>query len=121
MRVYTVLKAPGMPQENAVFLKEGFSWPAFFLAPIVLVLQSLWLPLLGYGLAIVGLWLISLSDMVTADGILWLVVLLHFYIGLEFSHFRQWALERRGCVLEGVVAAPDREVAELRYFEGMKA
>jgi len=121
MRVYTVLKGPGMPQEEAVFLKEGFSWTAFLLAPVVLLLEALWLPLLGYGLAIVALWLLSRSGIVTGDGILWLVVLLHFYMGLEFSHFRQWALERRGCALEGVVAASDREAAELRYFEGMKA
>ena len=52
MKIFTAHRPPQASQEEAVFIKEGFSWPAFFFPVIWLVLKRLWLPLIIYLLAL---------------------------------------------------------------------
>src|SRR5215213_493917 len=55
MKIFTAHRPPQASLEEAVFIKEGFSWPAFFFPVIWLVLKRLWLPLILYlvGIALV--------------------------------------------------------------------
>jgi len=122
MAVYTVHEPPRRDADllahtgRFVFVRDGFSWGAFLLAPLWMLRHHLWLVLVAY-LAIAGavgaiLWLVGASDntaMTTA-------ILLSVLIGFEASSLRRWALDRRGWVDRGVVVAEDDEAAERRFF-----
>ena len=119
MSVYTVQAPTGMlgePEpERAVFLREGFSWPAFVFALLWLVWHRLW--------AIAALWLV-------ASGLLaWLAVwhfglgttllialALRILLGIEGNGLLRRQLARRRYRLIGVVAAPASETAERLFF-----
>ena len=119
MSVYTV-QAPtgtlGEPEpERAVFLCEGFSWPAFIFGPVWLLWQRLW--------AVAALWLVT-------SGILaWLAVAhfrfgtaleigvaLQILLGLEGNGLLRRQLARRRYRLIDVVTAEAAETAERRFF-----
>jgi hypothetical protein len=118
MTLYTVL-LPGDPQVDsdpmaAVFVKEGFSWPAFFFAPVWLIFRRLWLVLAGYIVAVVVVGGIGdvLGDGFTGPAL----VLIHFLFALEANELRRWTLARRGYRLATVVEGRRLEEAEIRYF-----
>ncbi len=119
MSVYTVL-APtdtlGEPEpERAVFLREGFSWPAFIFGLAWLLWHRLW--------AVAALWLVT-------SGILaWLAVAhfrfgttleigvaLQILLGIEGNGLLRRKLAGRRYRLIDVVTADAAETAERRFF-----
>ncbi|QXX75798.1 DUF2628 domain-containing protein [Methylovirgula sp. HY1] len=119
MSVYTV-QAPigtlGEPEpERAVFLREGFSWPAFVFALLWLVWHRLW--------AIVALWLV-------VEGLLVWLAMRHFgfgttltialalriVLGLEGNGLLRRKLAGRRYRLIDVVTAEAAETAERLFF-----
>jgi len=102
--------------EHARFVRDGFSWLAFFVPLIWLLVHRVWrwllvilafdvaLMVLGsrLGLSPVTLTLVSLLEMV--------------FVGLEARHWYGLALERRGFELADVVQADTLEEAEYRFF-----
>jgi hypothetical protein len=129
MTLYTVLlprnpQVPGDPQADsdpmaAVFVKEGFSWPAFFFAPLWLIFRRLWLVLAGYAIAVLVVGGIGdvLGDGFTGPAL----VLLHFLFALEANELRRWTLARGGYRLATVVEGRGVEEAEIRYFASATA
>src|SRR5438552_7399092 len=122
MAIYTVYEPPlhGADLRHAdriVFVRDGFFWSAFLLAPLWMLRHRLWLALMLYGavaVAIVaGAQFLGLSAGVTA-AIAFLVSLL---IGFEASTLRRWALARRQWRNIGVVVGDDLELAERRFFD----
>jgi Protein of unknown function (DUF2628) len=122
MAVYTVHEPPQRDADllahtgRFVFIRDGFSWGAFLLAPLWMLRHKLWLALVGY-LALAGavgaiLWLVGAS----ANTAITVAILLSALIGFEASSLRRWALERRGWADRGVVVAEDEESAERRFF-----
>ena len=119
MSVYTVQAPTGMlgePEpERAVFLREGFSWPAFVFGLLWLLWHRLW--------AIAALWLV-------AYGVLtWLAVwhfglgttleialALRILLGLEGNGLLRRKLAGRHYRLIDVVTAEAPEVAEHLFF-----
>lgn len=116
MKIYTVYRVPASPSENVTFIKDGFSWPAFFVPLIWLVVKRLWLEFVLYVAAVLAIsalpWLLHLPD--TFVGLL--SVLLHFWLGLEGNNLLRRSLERRTFLEEGVAMGQNREEAELHYF-----
>ncbi len=123
MIVYTVYEPRGPAQDleeragNVVFIKEGFIWWGFFLGPLWLLLQGLWLALiltliLSAALA-AGLIELGLKD--DAPGIITLLLML--LIGFEGNNLRRWSLERRGYIYVTSVAGRDTEECERRFFD----
>lgn len=117
-RVYTVhVRAwSASADRDAVFLREGFSWGAFFFS----VAWALWHRLWFWAVIVLA---ISAALAVASD-ILAIDPLTDSAIGLAFAllvgwHANDWRrrqLERAGYVSAGVVAAPNLIEAERRFF-----
>jgi Protein of unknown function (DUF2628) len=123
MPTYTV-HAPQLPRttdalratEQFVFVRDGFHFWAFVLAPLWLLLHRLWLALLiyivGYGVLGIGLALARAPSNVQ----LIVALLVALLMGFEASSVWRWTLARRRWVTLGFVVAEDAETAERRFF-----
>jgi hypothetical protein len=123
MAIYTVLAPPDEASAadpmKAVFVKDGFSWPALFFAAPWLVFRRMWLVLVLYLAVMIGL---SIAiERSGADEAGFVVILLHILFALEANNLRRWTLERRGFRLVGVAEGRNLEEAELRHFAGLEA
>jgi len=126
MAVYTVL-AP-QPTDGGtlppdpmalVFVKEGFSWPAFLFAGPWLIYRRLWLVLIGY--VVVAVALGAAGNAVGGSLFGFAMLALHFLFALEATALRAWTLERHGYRLVGVAEGRREEEAEVRYFTEIEA
>src|SRR5499427_6094945 len=102
--------------ERFLFVRDGFYFWAFVLAPLWLLLHRLWLAfviyLVGYGL--LGIGLAELRSSSNAHLIVGLLIAL--LIGFEASSIWRWTLVRRGWTTLGFVVGEDAEIAEQRFF-----
>ena len=123
MRLYTIhVRHHGLdPDRDIVLVKEGFSWPAFFLT----VLWAVWKGLWGTALAILGIYLAAsaLAYALEPDPVSEAVlgVALAVIIGLIANDARRRKLARDGYAFEGVLAAKDLESAEFEYLRAAGA
>lgn len=122
MAVYTVHQAPARADaasaaERFVFVRDGFSWWAFLLAPLWMLRHRMWLVLLGY-VVISGAIEAALVKFGASGAALALVgLLISLLVGLEASTLRRFALRRRGWSNVGVISGHDLEDAERRFFD----
>jgi hypothetical protein len=127
MKIFTVhepasLEGRGEAAARRIaFVKEGFSWPAFLIAPVWLVYHRMWLTLLGFLAAGVGLaglerWLAPGSSL---SATIEFALLLLF--ALEANNLRRWELQRRGYRMRTIVSGRDREECERKFFAGWLA
>jgi hypothetical protein len=122
MPTYTVHTPPpkrgdtASAPERFVFIRDGFYFWAFWLAPLWLLVYRLWLVLFIYVLAYsafaVSVALLGASAWMNFFA--WL--LLALLMGFEASTLRRWTLTRRGWKMLGFVVGDDRENAERRFF-----
>lgn len=124
MPVYTVHQPPLRHGETAVnpdrfvFVREGFAFWAFLLAPLWLLVKRLWLALLIYVVAM-ALLVFALRFAGLAPGVRLLVLaLVSLLFGLEAATVQRWTLARRKWTQAGVVVAHRRDEAERRFFAG---
>ena len=122
MPTYTVHEPPPRRGEAAsapdrfLFVRDGFYFWAFVLAPLWLLWRRLWLAFVIYLAASMllgtGLVLIGASSMVQ-----FLVgALIALLIGFEAATIRRWTLTRRGWRTLGFVVGEDTEAAERRFY-----
>jgi hypothetical protein len=116
MKIFTAHRPPQASQEEVVFIKEGFSWPAFFFPVIWLVVKRLWLPLILY-LLVVALVFALAARLSLSDTFMLLAALaLNLLLGMEGNERRRRAMARRGFIEEGPFVGKDVHEAELKYF-----
>jgi hypothetical protein len=104
--------------ERFVFVRDGFYFWAFLLAPLWLIVRRLWLALLGYvvvnGAIGVALYVAG------APG--WARFLVAFavalLVGFEAATLWRWTLDRRGWKMLGFAVGDNLESAEQRFFSG---
>ena len=123
MSAYTVFEPPqrvtdtGADPERFVFVRDGFSFWAFVLAPVWLLVKRLWLVFVLYlvamGVLHAGLWSFGAS---AGTGFL-VDLLVALLMGLEATALRRWTLVRRGWRDLGTVVGPDLETAEHRFYD----
>ncbi|KQZ82802.1 hypothetical protein ASD64_07555 [Mesorhizobium sp. Root157] len=118
MASYVVMLPPrGNPEqrlEQAVFIRDGFSWLGFIVPPLWLLWHRLWLEAI---LAFLVMAFLSGLGEVTGfrvTGAL-LGLLVSLYVGLEDQVLRIAAMRRRGWQDWGVVEADRQDAADLRY------
>jgi len=122
MPTFTVHEPPPRQGEAAteperfVFVRDGFRFWAFVLAPLWLLLHRLWLALVGYLVLsfAIGMVLFLLDVTVTAQFFASLLIAL--LIGLEATTLWRWTLARRGWKTLGFVVGEDAEMAERRFY-----
>lgn len=121
MAVFTVHMPPAPTGaapavEKIVFLRDGFSTPAFLFGPFWLVWNRAWLPaalwtaalvLLGVGVKLLG---------VSTDAMPIISVAMAAALGLEGSRLVAWSLARRGFSEKSVVQGDDLDEAEDVFF-----
>lgn len=120
MTVYTVL-APKDREDgvlpdpmDVVFVKEGFCWPALFVAGPWMIFRRLWLVLAGY--IVLALAVSALAVPLGPGFAGWAIILIHFLFALEANELRRGTLYRHGYWLVGVVQGRGIEEAEIHYF-----
>jgi hypothetical protein len=123
MAVYTVHEPPlkryelTTAPERFAFVRDGFSFWAFLLAPLWMLRHRLWLVIVGYAVLVGGLafGLHALHASGTVCGVV--AFLLALLIGFEAGTLRRFTLGRRGWSNVGIVLGDDRETAERRFFD----
>ena len=118
MSVYTVhipsVESSAQNPERFVFVRDGFSFWAFLLAPLWMLRHRMWLVFLGYVIVTValqvGLRLIGASTTV----IILAGALVSVLIGFEAASLRRFTLWRRRWKNVGIVVRDDVESAERR-------
>jgi hypothetical protein len=123
MAVYTVHEPPLKRDQTApdperfVFVRDGFAFWAFLLAPLWMLRHRLWLVFFGYlvlTIALqVGLRLTGASPAVTVL----VSLLIAWLVGLEAATLRRFTLARRRWKNVGIVVGDDREAVERRFFD----
>ena len=102
--------------EEAVFVKEGFSWLAFFIPAIWLIYKRMWWVLAGLMVVEIALTaLIALSGLGDGSAIA-VSTAINLIMGFEGNDLYRWSLARRRYKLAAIVAGGGLEEAEHRYF-----
>jgi hypothetical protein len=117
MKIYTAHRPPHAPRDRALFVKEGFSWPAFLVPVVWLVVKRLWLPLALYVLAVVVLSVAASAAGLTGGPVVIAALGLNLIFGFEANNLLRRALARRGFSEEGPFVGTDAEEAELKFFQ----
>jgi hypothetical protein len=129
MPVYTVHEPPRRDSDDDViahtsrfrFVRDGFHFWAFLLAPFWMLRHRMWLEFIAYLLIVGGItFALRRLGIEEAAGV-WVALLLAILIGMEAPSLRRWKLARRGFENRGVVVADDLEMAERRFFDGWMA
>ncbi len=111
-----VVASPTGLADGAVFVKEGFSWPAFLFSPVWSLLKGLWLIAAihsGFYVVIGSL----LAAGIVSEDLFWLLSLaFSLLLGFEGNDFYRRKLARRALRERGVVVAENLQMAEHRFF-----
>ena len=123
-KAYTIHERPDPPAdrddraEELKFVREGFSFFAFLLPPIWMLVNRLWMVLFLYALvAGAAHGLITLLE-VPEHWRYYLTLGLNLLIGFEADVLRRWTLDRRGWRMVGAVSGANFDECERRFFEG---
>ena len=123
MRIYTVHEKSGLSDkgagaaDEAVPVKEGFSWRAFILSPLWALWHRLWLAAIVFFLAnmVLSQLLVGFGANEAARGAASLALAL--IIGWTANDFRRRKLNKLGFRERAVVIAGNKETALQRYME----
>jgi hypothetical protein len=102
--------------EKIIFLRDGFSWSAFFLGPLWLIWRRAWLAALLWTLALVVIALASARLGLPKGVASTMGFVLAVLLGFEGSRFVAWSLARKGYSESAVVIADDIDDAETVFF-----
>jgi hypothetical protein len=123
MSVYTVHQPPlraaeaSPDPERFVFVRDGFNFWAFLLAPWWMLWRRLWLVFVIYVVVMVGVESAMHYAGVGSAGSAFAALLIAFLVGLEASTLRRFTLARRGYRQVGVAGGTNAEAAERRFFD----
>jgi len=119
MNTYTVhLRRHGLdPERDVVLVKEGFSWPAFFLSFLWALWQRLWLAaalILAAHIAIsAGIYYLRPDPLTQATVVLGVAAI----IGYLANDYRQEKLAQLGFAVDVVVSGLNKDHALRRYLD----
>lgn len=116
MRYFSVHAPDDEPDagERYLFVKDGFSWPAFFVPILWILWHRLWLTLVWY---IVFVLVVAWTGRLMGDSAaVWVALLGNVLFALEANNLRRLALEDRGWSGIGSSFGRDMEEAEARFF-----
>jgi len=123
MAIFTVHTPAGEPRasEKFVFLRDGFSIPAFVFGPLWLLWNRAFLAAAGWAaiMTVAGLGAARLG--MTEEALPLVNTALALALGFEGVRLLAWTLERRGFLESGVVRADNAEEAEEIYFHDWRA
>lgn len=112
-----VAVAPAAELADAVLVREGFNWLAFFFSVFWAIGNGLWLTALAMIAGLVVL--VGVPEIIGLDPASQAILLLGYAIfcGVSGNDWRAGGLASRGWQLVAVVAARDRAAAMIRFAE----
>ncbi|HEY4344046.1 MAG TPA: DUF2628 domain-containing protein [Parvibaculum sp.] len=117
MRIYTVHELAGAPADGKgfVFVREGFSIPAFLFTIFWLAAKRQWLALVYYAAAMIAV--AALAFLIgNEDVTLILTLALHALLGSSAHDILRWTLDRQGYSDVGVTGGRTLDEAERDFF-----
>ncbi|MGH2342120.1 DUF2628 domain-containing protein [Segnochrobactraceae bacterium EtOH-i3] len=119
MAIYTVMEPPVTNDDlgdagRVAFVHDGFSWLALILPPLFLVLNGMWLVLAGW-LAVATLLPFGAGLVIDGAGMP-VAIVIAILFAFEANGLRMRTLARRGYRFAGVVAGPNLDECERRFF-----
>ena len=119
MRVYTIHLRPSAlsPDRDAVLIKEGFCWPAFFFGPFWALYHRMWFTCLG--VLSLTILLAVVETVLHVDPVTYGAISIGIaaLIGFHGNDWRRTALDARGWRMGGLSAAADRDSAFRRFVD----
>ena len=119
MRVFTIHLRPSAlsPDRDAVLIKEGFCWPAFFFGPFWALWHRMWFAAAGLLSVLIALGIAE--SILRLDPMTYSVVMfgVSTIIGFCANDWRREALTARGWNMGGLSAAADRDLAFRRFVD----
>ena len=125
MRIYTVhhrQEATGSLTglgEDAILVKDGFSWPAFFVPLLWLIYKRMWIVLAFYLAVTAGLTALAEFALAPDSAIFAGNLAINLALGLEGNDLYRWTLSRRRYRERAVVVGRNLVTAEQRYFQAV--
>ena len=122
MTVYSVYEPPTQAPdiveraERLAFVKEGFSWPAFFVPILWLLYYRMWVEFILLALVYVALQLAFGASAAGQTLVGWASFAIAVLFAFEANDLRAAALGRRGYRLASVASGRDRTEAERSFF-----
>jgi hypothetical protein len=102
--------------ERFVFVRDGFYFWAFLLAPLWLLMHRLWLALVGY-FVVAGALAVLLTLTGTPAAVKTIAsLMIALLVGFEAASLWRWTLARRKWQTLGFVVGEDAEMAERRFY-----
>jgi Protein of unknown function (DUF2628) len=122
MALYSVHLQGDGPQSiaEAAFVRQTFSWKAFFFGPLWLAWHRLWATLALWAVAY-SILIAASATVISAEAGLFIALVLQILLGLEANRPREAKLARQGYRLVEIVAAPARDEAEIAFFRQFEA
>lgn len=118
LAVYTYHLKPGVTAlEDAVAVKEGFSWPAYMFTGLWMVVHGLWLWLFAVAAVTAAIGILVGAQLLDPIIALAMLVAMQILIGCHGNDWRRMRLDAKGYAMSGVAAAVDRAEADRRFFE----
>jgi hypothetical protein len=108
MATYTIYSARHI--EDAVFLREGFSWAAFAFGFLWALWHRLWI------VGAIGFAAVMVSSTLPPAPEALVNVAVALLFGVFGNDMRQWSLSLRGLAGIGAIEAGSHEIAELQFF-----
>jgi len=100
---------------EAQFLRDGFSWGAFWLGPLWLLRHGLYASCAAWiGAMVVSI--IAAGTILSPDAASGVFLAIQVLLGLEADHLLQGKLGRQGYRLVDIVAAKSLDDAEVTFF-----
>ncbi len=104
--------------ERTIFVREGFSLPAFLFGPFFLVFRRLWRAVLAWLVAAIVVAVLAHVLVLPTPVMLLLYLILAILVGLEANEARRQALGRRGYIGSALVTGSTRTMVERTFFAG---
>ncbi|MEZ5692179.1 MAG: DUF2628 domain-containing protein [Rickettsiales bacterium] len=119
--IYTVHIDPSHNRsvENAVFIREGFNFLAFVVAPIWALYNRMWLEFFLIMVFTIILTVVSETGYMNEVSIGFINLGFNFAIGSWAGDIQRYRLSRKGYILSDVVVSSDEIAAQQRYFENI--
>ena len=120
---YSVHEMPDPPAdrderaERLRFVRDGFSFFAFLVPPVWMLVNRLWLVLICYVLVASALYLALDAARVPAHWHGYATLALSLIIGFEADSLIRWTLDRRSWNFVGSVSGENFDECERRFFE----
>ncbi|MGH1352730.1 MAG: DUF2628 domain-containing protein [Methyloligellaceae bacterium] len=122
MKYYTVHQPP-VPQQDRldqadelIFVKDGFAWLAFYLPPVWMLINRLWLEFVVYIIAIIGWVQFSASLGMEEPFTTLSAIVISLALGFEGNNLIRWKLNRQDYRQLGTVSGVSQDECELKFF-----